>query len=139
MKRIVGFISGVLFGAGLIVADMTNPAKVLNFLDITGAWDPSLAFVMVGAIGVTFFGYRYLAKRSTSYLGEPLACSQPPSKVIDARLLIGAALFGAGWGIAGLCPGPSLAVIPMAPLTVAPFIGGLIIGFVVFEVALKKR
>ncbi|MEM6294024.1 MAG: YeeE/YedE family protein [Myxococcota bacterium] len=102
----LAFAAGLLFAAGLVLGGMTNPAKVLGFLDVTGAWDPSLAFVMGGAIAVFAPGYWLMARRSGSLLGDPL--NLPTRSTIDARLLVGAALFGVGWGLAGYCPGPAL-------------------------------
>jgi uncharacterized membrane protein YedE/YeeE len=124
MKRlglIASFVSGVLFAAGLAVSGMTHPSKVIGFLDFTGSWDPSLMFVMMGAIGVHVFFARW-ALRSMKAGGRPFlgdAYALPTSTKIDARLLGGAALFGAGWGLAGYCPGPAL--VSLAQLTPAAF------------------
>lgn len=99
--------AGILFGIGLAVSEMTNPAKVQNFLDVFGSWDPSLAFVMAGALSVSIFGFRAARRRSA-----PLAAARfriPTELGLDAELVVGAALFGVGWGLGGLCPGPSLA------------------------------
>ena len=97
---------GVLFGLGLIVAGMTDPAKVIGFLDLAGAWDPSLGFVMGGAILVGLAGFALAKKRSTSFLGNPMQL--PTSRDTDKRLVMGSLLFGAGWGLAGFCPGPAI-------------------------------
>ena len=102
----LAFVAGLLFAAGLVLGGMTNPAKVLGFLDVAGAWDPSLAFVMGGAIAVFAPSYWRMARRSGSLLGDPMHL--PTHSTIDARLLVGAALFGVGWGLAGYCPGPAL-------------------------------
>ena len=108
MKRIgIALLSGALFGLGLAVSGMTDPDKVLNFLDIGGRWDPSLALVMGGALAVSMPGFAWLRRRGASLCGDGLAPA-PPAR-IDARLLVGSALFGIGWGIAGYCPGPALA------------------------------
>lgn len=108
MRRILPtLVSGILFGAGLALSDMINPARVLAFLDIAGAWDPTLAFVMGAAVAVSAFGY-VISKR----MRAPLFGSRffvPENRMIDGRLLTGAALFGIGWGLAGLCPGPAIA------------------------------
>lgn len=106
MNRVMAFISGLLFGLGLILAGMTDPGKVLGFLDLFGLWDPSLALVMGGAVAVGMIGFRLTAGRTHSLLGEPMRL--PAAQQIDTRLLTGAAVFGVGWGLAGFCPGPAL-------------------------------
>lgn len=102
----IAWLAGLIFGLGLIVGGMTNPAKVLAFLDIGGDWDPSLMFVMIGAIAVGFVGFRLSAGHSHSKLGLPVHL--PGTKDIDVKLIVGALLFGAGWGLAGFCPGPAI-------------------------------
>lgn len=102
LKSLLALLSGVIFGLGLIIAGMANPAKVLAFLDITGQWDPSLALVMVGAIAVAAPAFMWARRRERSLLGEPLQI--PAARRVDRRLLVGSALFGIGWGIAGICP-----------------------------------
>jgi uncharacterized membrane protein YedE/YeeE len=104
--RISEFAVGLIFGIGLIVSGMTDPGKVIGFLDLFGAWDPSLALVMGGAIGVGVFAFALARKRSTTFLGSALHL--PTSRDIDKRLLVGSLLFGAGWGLAGFCPGPAI-------------------------------
>ena len=101
--------AGLVFGAGLVISGMSNPQKVLAFLDVAGEWDPSLAFVMVGAISVAFVGFRVARKRSTSLSGAPM--SLPSRRDITPSLVIGSALFGIGWGVVGLCPGPAFAAL----------------------------
>jgi uncharacterized membrane protein YedE/YeeE len=108
MNRLTEFIAGLLFGIGLILAGMTDPGKVIGFLDLAGQWDPSLAFVMGGAIGVGFFAFRMARGRGTTLLGDPMKL--PNTEVIDWRLLTGSAVFGVGWGLAGFCPGPAVVV-----------------------------
>ncbi|HBF09159.1 MAG TPA: YeeE/YedE family protein [Gammaproteobacteria bacterium] len=106
MKNIFSLICGLLFGAGLIISQMANPDKVLSFLDILGSWDPSLAFVMGGAVIVTLIAFPLILKRQ-----KPLLDTQfhmPAKKVIDRALVLGAALFGIGWGLSGYCPGPGI-------------------------------
>ena len=104
--------AGVLFGAGLAVSDMVNPARVLGFLDVAGAWDPTLAFVMGGALAVTASTFWWILRRPRPVLAESFAL--PTARAVDARLLGGAALFGVGWGLVGFCPGPALAALPFA-------------------------
>ena len=106
MTVLIAGLVGLLFGLGLIVSGMANPDKVLGFLDLAGAWDPSLALVMGGAVVVGLIGFALLRKRSTSLLCEPMQL--PARKDVDAPLVIGGALFGIGWGLAGYCPGPAL-------------------------------
>lgn len=107
LQILVALISGLLFGAGLVIAGMTDPAKVIGFLDLAGRWDPSLAFVMGAAVLVTLPGFQWLARRPRPLLGPRFFL--PTRRDLDAPLLGGAALFGVGWGLAGLCPGPALA------------------------------
>lgn len=101
--------AGLLFGLGLAVSQMVNPAKVLDFLDVAGNWDPSLAFVMAGAVAVTWIGYRIVLGRPKPVLAERFQL--PTATAIDPRLIVGAAIFGIGWGLAGLCPGPAITSI----------------------------
>ncbi len=126
MVIVIAWLAGVLFGLGLIIGGMTNPAKVLAFLDITGDWDPSLAFVMIGAITVSFFAFRSAAKQPTSLLG--LQPQMPATTCIDRRLVIGALLFGMGWGLAGFCPGPAVASILSAGSAVWLFVISMLVG-----------
>ena len=107
MNRVSPFLVGLLFGLGLCLSGMTNAAKVLAFLDLAGAWDPSLAFVMVGAIAVAFLAFRVASARARTLSGEPLHL--PTATAIDRRLIGGSLLFGVGWGLVGLCPGPAIA------------------------------
>lgn len=107
--NIAALISGVIFGLGLCVSQMINPQVIIDFVDITGNWDPSLAFVMIGALCVTFVTFRLILKRQ-----KPVCCddfSLPTSNLVDKRLIIGAVLFGIGWGLAGICPGPAAAAL----------------------------
>jgi uncharacterized membrane protein YedE/YeeE len=107
VKVLAALLSGILFGAGLGVSQMTNPAKVQAFLDVAGAWDPSLAFVMGTALVVSSITVAIARRRPQSLLGEPLQI--PETAALDLRLIAGAALFGVGWGLGGFCPGPALA------------------------------
>lgn len=118
------FIAGLLFGGGLTVSQMVNPEKVISFLDITGDWDPSLAFVMGGALIVTLVGYRLVLKRKTPLFDETFRL--PTRNDIDAPLLMGAAVFGIGWGLAGLCPGPALASASFAGQNAYNFVGTMV-------------
>ncbi|HEX6275674.1 MAG TPA: DUF6691 family protein [Polyangiaceae bacterium] len=131
--RIIGAASsGLLFGAGLVVSGMTNPDKVLAFLNPFGAWDPSLAFVMLGAIGVHAFSYR-LASR----LRGPLAARDfhvPDTRVVDPRLILGAATFGVGWGLAGYCPGPAVIALGSGNTAAAVFFGAMLAGILLARV-----
>ena len=106
MNRLMEFIAGLLFGIGLILSGLTDPGKVKGFLDLAGAWDPSLALVMGGAVSVGFFAFAAARKRSTSLLGGSMCL--PDNNEIDARVLIGSLVFGVGWGLAGFCPGPAV-------------------------------
>jgi uncharacterized membrane protein YedE/YeeE len=121
MKRVSPFLVGLLFGIGLIVSGMTDPRKVLAFLDFAGAWDPSLAFVMVGAIIAAFAGFRLAAKRRTSF-------HLPTARGVDPRLIIGSLMFGVGWGLVGLCPGPAIANLGFLDGRAALFVASMTIG-----------
>ena len=106
MNALLAFAAGLVFGVGLIVSGMTDPGKVIGFLDVAGSWDPSLAFVMAGAILVGFFAFAFARRRARTFLGGALAL--PQRRDIDARLVGGSIVFGIGWGLAGFCPGPAL-------------------------------
>ena len=106
MSRATPFLVGLLFGLGLCLSGMTSPAKVLGFLDLAGAWDPSLAFVMGGAVAVAFVAFRIAVRRGSTLSGRPLHL--PEVRATDARLVAGSLIFGVGWGLAGLCPGPAI-------------------------------
>ncbi len=131
MSRIFEFIVGLLFGLGLLLSGMADPGKVLGFLDVFGSWDPSLAFVMGGAIAVGFFAFAMAKKRTTTFLGTALHL--PKSSQIDKRLLIGALLFGAGWGLAGFCPGPGLVSLASGQGKAAVFVLAMLAGMILFE------
>lgn len=118
--------AGLLFGQGLIISRMIDPKKVMDFLDIAGDWDPSLAFVMIGAIAVTAIGYRILFKTKRPLFADLFRL--PVSKQIDRRLIGGAILFGVGWGLAGLCPGPALVDLSLGLTSVTFFVISMIIG-----------
>ncbi|WP_439587129.1 DUF6691 family protein [Hydrogenophaga sp.] len=133
MQRIIEFVVGLLFGVGLLLSGMTDPGKVLGFLDLFGAWDPSLAFVMAGAIAVGFFAFALARKRTTSFLGG--AMHMPKSNHIDRRLVLGSLVFGAGWGLAGFCPGPGIVSMASGEMKAAVFVAAMVAGMVIFEVA----
>lgn len=133
MNRISEFFVGLLFGLGLLLSGMTDPGKVIGFLDLSGLWDPSLAFVMGGAVAVGFFAFALAKKRTQSFLGGALHL--PTSSQIDRRLVIGSAVFGAGWGIAGFCPGPGLVAMAAGQPKAAVFVGAMLVGMAVFEIA----
>lgn len=136
MSRVIEFAVGLLFGLGLILSGMTDPGKVLGFLDLGGAWDPSLAFVMGGAIAVAFFAFAVARKRTHAFLGG--AIELPETRGIDTRLLTGALVFGAGWGLAGFCPGPALVAAGAGHWQAALFTLGMVGGMVVHEVMLAE-
>ena len=129
--------AGLVFGLGLIVSGMANPAKVLDFLDLAGAWDPSLAFVMAGAIAVAAFAFASAKKRTASFLGA--AMKLPGSRDIDRRLVIGSALFGIGWGVAGFCPGPGLVALGMGEIKALVFVGAMLLGMGMFELIERRK
>lgn len=131
MRMITSLISGLVFGIGLIISGMTNPAKVLGFLDLAGLWDPSLALVMGGAIAVGVVAFQIAGKRSKSLLGDPMRL--PSATQVDRRLLIGGLAFGAGWGLAGFCPGPALASLATGATKPAIFTVAMIAGMVIYE------
>ena len=131
MNIAASLIAGLLFGVGLIVSGMADPAKVLGFLDLAGAWDPSLALVMAGAIAVGAVAFRLAGKRATSLLG--LKMNLPDARQIDRRLVGGSLLFGIGWGIAGFCPGPALVSLGMGQAKAAVFVLAMLAGMLLFE------
>lgn len=133
LDTLSSFLIGLLFGIGLILAGMTNPAKVIGFLDITGNWDPSLAFVMGGAILVALFAFRFAKKRTTNFLGGIMR--MPTSDGIDKRLVIGSLLFGLGWGMAGFCPGPAITSMGTGNPKAILFVLAMIAGMAIFELA----
>jgi hypothetical protein len=126
MRAAVNFIAGLIFGLGLLISGMANPAKVQNFLDLAGTFDPSLIFVMLGAVVVTFVGYRFVLRRPTPVLAERFYI--PTLKDLDGRLLIGASLFGIGWGLSGFCPGPALTSLPLLAKGTLIFVPAMIVG-----------
>jgi uncharacterized membrane protein YedE/YeeE len=125
------FLAGLIFGIGLIVSGMANPAKVLGFLDIFGRWDPSLALVMAGAIAVGAIGFALAGRRKLSLLGVPMAL--PTARQIDKRLMLGSVVFGIGWGLAGFCPGPALVALGAARMEALVFVASMVAGMLAFS------
>ena len=137
MTVFASLLAGLVFGLGLIVSGMADPAKVLGFLDLAGAWDPSLAFVMAGAIAVGGLAFALAQKRTVSFLGA--AMKLPASRDIDARLVIGSVVFGIGWGVAGFCPGPGLVALGMAEVKAVVFVVAMLLGMGAFELLERRR
>ena len=137
MQLFLALASGFIFGWGLILAGMTNPAKVIAFLDISGAWDPSLALVMGGAMSVASVAFLIARGRRASFTGAPLQI--PQSRKIESRLIIGSLMFGAGWGLGGLCPGPALVSLVGGPPGVSVFVVAMLVGMGVHEYVLRDR
>ena len=131
MKNVASLVAGVLFGFGLALAQMTDPAKILNFLDFSGTWDPTLAFVMGGAVLVTLVSFRFILRQPSPVLSPRFYV--PTRRDIDARLIGGSALFGAGWGLGGFCPGPGVVALGMGVWPPVVFVAGLIGGTLIFR------
>lgn len=133
MSILIQFAIGLTFGLGLVIAGMSDPAKVLNFLDLaaipTGTWDPSLVFVLAGAIAVTFVGFRFVLRRKQPILGEKFHL--PTATDLDARIIAGPAIFGVGWGVAGFCPGPAFTALGVASTSGALFVAAMLVGMVI--------
>jgi uncharacterized protein len=137
MRNIIAFLSALLFGSGLILSGMSDPAKVLAFLDLAGAWDPSLAFVMLGAIVVAAPAFALARKRGRSF--DQQAINLPPTRRIDRRLIGGSLLFGIGWGIAGICPGPALVLFGLGNQKGVLFVLAMLAGMLVFEYLERRK
>ncbi|MEO7159245.1 MAG: DUF6691 family protein [Polaromonas sp.] len=131
MLAFTSLLAGLVFGLGLIVSGMANPAKVLGFLDLFGRWDPSLGFVMGGAIAVSSIAFFLARKRTMSLLGA--AMKLPTARLIDRRLVMGSTLFGIGWGIAGFCPGPAIVALGMGQIKALVFVLAMLAGMGLFE------
>ncbi len=136
MRKLASFIAGLLFGLGLLLSGMANPAKVIGFLDLAGAWDPSLALVMAGAIGTALVPFTWARKQDRSLLDAPMQL--PSKRELDGRLIGGSLLFGVGWGIAGICPGPAVAVLLSGHWQVVLFVIAMLGGMLLFS-ALERR
>ena len=137
MTLLVSLLTGLVFGIGLIVSGMADPAKVLGFLDLAGAWDPSLALVMAGAIVVGAVAFAMARRRTVSLLGAEMKL--PRARQIDRRLVLGSVVFGIGWGVAGFCPGPGLVALGMGETKAAVFVAAMLVGMGVFELLERHR
>ena len=137
MASFFALLAGAVFGIGLIVSGMANPQKVIGFLDLAGPWDPSLAFVMAGAIAVGALAFAFARRRTSSLLG--LHMKMPASTELDKPLVAGSLLFGVGWGIAGFCPGPALVALGMGEAKAAVFVVAMIAGMALFEMFDRRK
>jgi uncharacterized membrane protein YedE/YeeE len=131
MQPLTALLAGLVFGVGLIVSGLVNPAKVLGFLDVAGRWDPSLALLMAGAVAVGAIAFAIAGTRSTTFLGTPMML--PAAGNLEPRLLAGSLLFGVGWGLAGFCPGPALVALGAGYAKAAVFVAAMLAGMLVFE------
>ena len=137
MKTLVTLLSGLMFGLGLLLSGMANPAKVQNFLDLFGTWDPSLAFVMGGAIAVTMPGFWLVTRRTKPFFNDVFHL--PTRTDFDARLITGAAIFGVGWGLGGFCPGPAMTALPLAAEGTLIFVATMLTGMAGSKYVLQRR
>ncbi len=137
MRLAIALVSGLVFGLGLIASGMTDPSKVKGFLDLFGPWDPSLALVMGGAIAVGVFAFAAAKRRNTSWTGEPMEL--PVTTVIDRHLILGGAVFGVGWGIAGFCPGPALVALGAGVAGAWIFVIAMLVGMLIHDRLLAAR
>lgn len=137
MRKLTAFLAGLVFGIGLLLAGMADPAKVLGFLDLAGAWDPSLALVMGGAIGVAFLPFSWARRRQRSLLDAPMQL--PQKRELDRRLIAGSLVFGIGWGIAGICPGPAVTLLLSGHWQPLLFVLSMLAGMLLFTVLERRR
>lgn len=137
MGWLTALLSGLLFGVGLMASGMANPAKVLGFLDIAGRWDPSLAFVMVGAIVIGAIAFALATRLKKSLLGMPMQI--PGSSAVTLRLILGSAVFGVAWGLAGFCPGPALVALGAGFPKAWGFVAAMLVGMAVFELLERAK
>jgi uncharacterized membrane protein YedE/YeeE len=135
-RAVVAFVCGLVFGVGLIISQMSNPAKVIGFLDITGDWDPSLALVMAGAVAVFGVLYRLALRQGTPLLAPRFTLPEKDS--LDAPLMLGALVFGVGWGLGGFCPGPAIVSAAFGDTRVWVFVGAMIAGMFVYRIGLHR-
>lgn len=137
MTAITALLAGLLFGIGLMLSGMANPAKVQGFLDLAGRWDPSLAFVMAGAIAIGSLAFLIARRRKRSFLGLPVQL--PASTTVTPRIILGSAAFGVGWGMAGFCPGPALVALGAGYPKAVGFVAAMVAGMVIFEVIERTK
>jgi uncharacterized membrane protein YedE/YeeE len=137
MHHAANFLAGLIFGLGLLISGMANPAKVQNFLDLAGSFDPSLIFVMAGALAVTFIGYRLVLRRERPVLAERFYL--PAGSIIDGRLIFGAALFGVGWGLSGFCPGPAIVSLPLLAKGTLIFVPAMLAGIAIARLRMQAK
>ena len=137
MYVFTSLLAGLVFGLGLIVSGMANPAKVLGFLDLAGGWDPSLALVMAGAIAVGYFAFLVARRRVVSLIGAPMKL--PAAGPLDRRLVLGSVVFGMGWGVAGFCPGPGLVALGMGETKALVFVLAMLAGMLLFNLMERHR
>lgn len=131
LKNIIGLLAGLLFGFGLLLSGMTDPAKVQGFLDIFGAWDISLALVMGGGLIVAFIGVKIAKRQQNSWIGSVI--EMPTKTTINKKLLIGAMLFGIGWGLVGICPGPGIVLLGIGQWQAYIFIPAMVVGMLIYQ------
>ncbi|MEC5209583.1 putative membrane protein YedE/YeeE [Psychrobacter sp. PL15] len=131
LKNIIGLVAGLLFGLGLLISGMTDPAKVQGFLDVFGAWDISLALVMGGGLMVAIVGVQLAKRQGSSWIGTPI--EMPNNTTINKKLLIGAILFGVGWGLVGICPGPGIVLLGTGQWQAYVFIPAMVIGMLIYQ------
>lgn len=131
LKNMIGLLAGLLFGVGLLISGMTDPVKVQGFLDVFGAWDISLALVMGGGLIVAIIGVQIAKRQPTSWIGSPI--EMPTKTVINKKLLIGAMLFGIGWGLVGICPGPGIVLLGTGQWQAYVFIPAMIVGMLIYQ------
>ena len=137
MYALSAFATGLIFGIGLIISGMTDPSKIIGFLDLTGSWDPSLAFVMGGAVVGGFIAFRLARRRQTAFLGG--AIQLPTGRQIDRRLVFGSLAFGIGWGLAGYCPGPAVVSVGMGQEKAIVFAVAMVAGMALFQLIERLR
>jgi len=136
MKNTITFLAGLIFGLGLIVSGMTNPANIIGFLDIAGKWNPNMVFVMLGGISITFFAFRYIANKKLTLFNEPVHL--PGTTQLSKELVIGSLLFGAGWALAGFCPGPALVALGTGSKQAGIFVLAMLVGMHGHDIFYKR-